>query len=135
MSDTVNVTVSEETNVAVSVVEAEPVTVEISEQDTINVSPVEAEAIQIEVAGPETFAVELTLYNGNLLKFHSEILATDGDETSFLLDHAFLPGSLAIYKNGILATDEYTEKTGKTGVDFTTAPSADDIYEARYAYV
>lgn len=67
--------------------------------------------------------------------FVKSTLETDGDETSFEFDDTFVEGSLLVFINGILATpgDEYDEKTDRSGVDFSTAPAADDVVEVRYA--
>jgi len=135
MSDEVNVTVSDETPIQASIVEVEPFAVTVADETPIVVTPSPVESVAVTIAEDVAIAVELTVYNGNILKFTSELLAPNGSATSFLLAHTFLAGSLAIYRNGVLATDTYTEKAEKTGVDFTDAPPADDAIEARYAYV
>ncbi|MEI6297397.1 MAG: hypothetical protein WCO84_07215 [bacterium] len=134
MSDEVNVTVSDETPIQVSVIDVDPFAVTVAEDSPITVTPVQ-ESLEITVVENDSLAVELSFFNGNLLRFTSEILDVDGEETSFVLAHAFIPGSLAIFRNGILASDEYVEKADKSGIDFATAPESDDEIEARYAYI
>jgi len=61
-------------------------------------------------------------------------LETDGIEDSFTFPETFVAGSLLVYSNGVLATAgvEYDEKVDRTGLDFDSAPSADDVVEVFY---
>ena len=102
---------------------------------TVNVSVTEDAQIDVTIVETETIAVAITTIDGVILSFNTEILPTTGSQKSFTFEQTFLPGSLLIFRNGILATDEITEKVDRSGVDFTDAPAADDVYEVRYAYV
>lgn len=105
--------------------------------ETVNVSVTEDAQIDITIVETETVAVEITTIDGVVLAFQDELLATDGEETSFSFLQTFIPGSLMVFRNGIFAKTgtEYTEKADKSGIDFPTAPSADDEWAVHYAYV
>jgi hypothetical protein len=71
----------------------------------------------------------------SVAEFATEILTTDDAETSFTFTHTFTEYSLLVFINGVCGTPgiEYTEKEGRTGIDFNEAPKSDDTVGVVYA--
>lgn len=71
------------------------------------------------------------------ITFIRQILVTDGVETAFSTASKFLRRSLVLFINGVFATigQEYSERATLDGIDFSTAPVADDTVEVVYAIV
>lgn len=82
-----------------------------------------------------TDGVTITVTGSAAVGFASETLATDGVETSFQFASTFRAGSLVVYRDGVLATrgTDYAEKADRSGVDFATAPAADEEWTVQYA--
>jgi len=84
-------------------------------------------------SSPSDDVVEVFYVKGGIA-FARFTLETDGIEDSFTFPETFVADSLLVYINGVLATDgvEYDEKVDRTGIDFSSAPLADDVVEVFY---